>query len=386
MLDIVKLQKAIIRENLEGWLFFNFHHKDDFADRFLKVDPEAMNSRRWFYFVPAEGEPTAIVHAIETDPLNHLPGSKKIYSKAEELEVILKPLACRCGTAFSEKQTSLSYLDHGTAIFLTKMGYTLKSAEGLIQRTMSLLSENQMASHEKAAEALYTIVDEIWEEIKKAFQKGKKISERTIQESILYKIAERGMVTEHRPIVASGQNSGNPHYGPAEDSPDLEDNEIVQFDLWGKFPGEDGIYADISQVGYLGSTAPEYESALFQTILDARDTAVKFISDQMKAGEEVRGREVDEAARKVIISRGKEEWISHRTGHGIDAEIHGWGVNMDSIEFPDDRLLLDGSCFSIEPGIYSGEIGCRTEINVYIKNGTPVISGGPIQKKLRTLR
>ena len=385
MIDITELQKAIFRENLEGWLFFNFRHRDGFADRFLDIPREAMNTRRWFYFVPYKGNPLAVVHAIEAGILDHLPGEKKIYSAAAELSGILESLACRCGSSYSSSQTSLSYLDYGTALTLIESGFTLEPAEGLIQRTMSLLSEEQQKAHETAAEVLYSIVDEIWVEIKTAFKNNRSLTEREVQERILEKIAEQGMITEHRPVVAAGKNTGNPHYSPAEDSSPLCKDELIQFDLWARLPGKTGIFADISQVGYLGRTPGEIEKELFRTVCAARDTAVDFIAEKMARGTPVRGCEVDEAARRILVESGKEGWIKHRTGHSIDSEIHGWGVNMDSIEFPDRRYLLEGSCFSIEPGIYSENIGCRTEINVYISGGKPVISGGPVQADLRTL-
>ena len=386
MIDQDNLQKAIIRENLEGWLFFNFHHKDAFADQLLRINPESMNSRRWFYFVPARGLPVKIVHAIEEEALDHLPGRKEVYAAADELKALLQPLACLCGSSFSESLTALSYLDHGTALFLENLGFILKPAEGLVQRAVSLLSEEGIKTHETAARHLYDIVDEIWKEIGSAFRSGKILTERSVQERILEKIEEKGLLTVHRPIVASGINSGNPHYSPGIDAPALRKGELIQFDLWGKLPGGRGVYADISQVGFTGPAPGPFETDLFRTVCAARDEAFRFISEKFTAGETVRGRDVDRAARRVLIESGYEEGLCHRTGHGIDRELHGWGVNMDAAEFPDSREILEGSCFSIEPGLYyKGRIGCRTEINVFIRRGRPVISGGPVQTKLRTL-
>ncbi len=384
MLDIHQLQEAIIQENLDGWLFFNFQHRDAFADRFLGIAPDIMNTRRWFYFVPANGNPLAFVHSIESDSLKNLPGEVKTYSSQDELSRLLSPLACRCGTSFSNI-TALSYMDHGTAIFITSLGFSLISAEGLIQRTMGLLSRENIKAHEIAAGHLYRIVSEIWKRISESFKSGIALTEKEIQNWILEDFEKNGLITEHSPIVAVGKNTGNPHYEPGNNSAVLEREKLIQFDLWARLPGPEGVYADISQVGYLGSEPGKIETELFQAVCDARDTAVELIKKRLSLDLPIRGREVDHATRKVLIGYGKEDWICHRTGHAIDRELHGWGVNMDTIEFPDDRFILEGSCFSIEPGLYSGEIGCRTEIDVYILEGEAKISGGPEQNNLLTL-
>jgi Xaa-Pro aminopeptidase len=382
------LQEAIIQENLEGWLFFNFQHRDRLADRFLGIDPEAMNTRPWYYFVPNRGEPVGLFSSLEPDILASLPGRLESYAGREQAADLLRPLACRCGTCFSPGIPSLSYLDHGTAVFLSALGWTLVSGEALIQRCLSLLNETGKALHQEAAVILYRIVEETWDRITRAFLAGRGITEREVQEGIIAGIAAAGLVSEHRPIVAAGLNSGNPHYEPGEVSRIIGPGEAVQLDLWGKKPG--GIYGDISWVGWTGVPGDSGSFGLlrerFALVCEARDRAVARIAEALDRGEALRGRDVDQAARDFFASRGASHLIRHRTGHGIDQELHGWGVNLDSLEFPDDRLILEGSCFSVEPGLYDETLGCRTEINLYIENRRPVISGpGAIQRELLTL-
>ena len=385
MFDLKELQRAITRENLEGWLFFNFQHRDRFSDHFLGIPDDRMNSRSWFYLVPARGEPVAVCHSIEPDTLAGLPGQKNLYSGREELAALLGPLACRCGAAYSLDITALSYLDHGTALFLESLGFRLVPSEGLIQRAVGLLSPAQMDTHEEAAGHLYRIVRECWERIRTAFREGQPLTERQVQEWILEDFRVHGLVTEHRPVVAAGPNSGNPHYEPGENSRVLAPGDPVQFDLWAKLPGPDAVFADISWMGCLAEKPDPALEKRFALICRARDGAVDFIRSRLAAGNPPAGREVDAAVREILISAGEAERIWHRTGHGIDRAVHGWGVNLDSVEFPDHRPLLEGACFSIEPGLYDSRFGCRTEINGCIRGGELHISGGPIQHHLLLL-
>jgi Xaa-Pro aminopeptidase len=386
MTDLAKIQGAIARENLGGWLFFNFHHRDQFSDLFLGIPAQRMNSRRWFYFIPVSGEPLKVCHAIEKGSLRELPGKTVYYSSQDALEDILSPLACSCAVAYSETLPTLSYLDHGTARLLERWGFRLHPAETLIQETLGVLGPEQIAAHETAAAHLYQIVELVWDRIKESMRRGTDLTEKEVQGWILREIEKRGLETEHEPIVAAGPNAGDPHYAPEEASRTLTPGDVIQFDLWARLPGPGGTFADISWVGYLGADPPEEVKKTFALVCRARDRAVEFIRQRLAEGKPPRGSEVDDEARQVIFEGGQEDFLFHRTGHGIDAELHGWGVNLDSVEFPDHRILREGSCFSIEPGLYKKEFGCRTEINGYIRDGGLVISGGPIQTDFLILR
>jgi Xaa-Pro aminopeptidase len=386
---ISKMQKAILEEGLDGWLFCNFRHRDRLADEILGISPSALNSRLWLYAVPASGEALGILHAIEQDSLGNanqrLPGLRVSYRSREELLSHLSRLAGKkWGVHISDKIPAISYLDAGTAGLLEQARLSLVSAEGLLQRFKGLLDSQGVEAHEQAARHLYEIVDIAWARVQKSFGEGSALFEGDIQRLMLEEFKRRNLVCEHPPIVAAGVNSANPHYDTGAGTPGAQfrENDLIQFDLFARDSGAGGIYADISWVGvYAKAASPEIEGA-FEKLVQAREGAYQFIKSELGAGRRPAGAAVDKKTREILHGFGYADAIRHRTGHGIDSEVHGSGVNMDSVEFPDTRLLLDGACFSIEPGIYMSDFGMRTEIDVYISGGQPMISGGERQFSL----
>jgi len=386
-MNINDIQKAISGESLDGWLFFNFLHRDPLSDKILKIDSSRMNSRAWYYMVPAAGEPLKICHAVEPDSLEGLPGSTEIYSSRRGLLAILSRFSGNWGAQFSVELTTVSTLDYGTAMMLEEAGLELKSSAGLIQRLSGLIDDAGLESHEEAAAHLYQIVELVWERITDFFSRenGGTLLEKEVQKWILDEFKNRGMLTEHMPVVASGCNSGNPHYAAENHDNPVHKDRVLQLDLWAKLDKQGSIFADISWLGYTGNEAPSDISRMFYAVRDARDRCADFIRESLESGKTVTGADADAETRKVLISRGYEDLIKHRTGHGIDTEVHGSGTGLDSVEFPDRRLLLNGSCFSIEPGLYSPEFGMRTEIDGYIQNGQFRISGPGPQTEILTI-
>lgn len=397
---IDRMQEAIRGESLDGWLFCNFAHRDTLTDSILGLKPEAISSRRWCYYVPASGEPVKIVHAIEKNILESLPGTQSLYAGKAELEAHLARFRNRTIAVLSDPNIQvLSTLDASSAALVTAAGARLASAAPLIQRMRGILDAQGIRSHEFAAKVLYRIVHESWNLVQEAFRAGKDISEGEVQDFMLRSIADAGLVTDHPPIVGAGANSGDPHYTVPEPahvgSPHergtqhaahgkkLEAGDVVQFDIWAKQP--DGIFADISWIGYCGKTVPEGIAARANVVFDARDLVFPAIGRAFAKRGKATGSELDAEVRAFLLAHAPAETVQHRTGHGIDTACHGSGVNLDSIEFPDNRELLEGSCFSVEPGIYFSDCGFRTEIDIYIADGKPVISGGPIQHSLLTL-
>ncbi len=376
MFSLEALQKAIREEHLGGWLFFNFRHRDTISDRVLDILPTVSNTRPWYYFVPAEGIPYKIVHAVESTILSHIPGNSLYYYAREELlhHISLLPrknIACQ----FSPDLPIVSFLDYGTAKTLECLGFELVSSASLIQRFLSVLDSRGIASHEHAARNLYEIVQNVWKGISEYFSDGFPLFEGDVQEWILEEFGSRNMITDHAPLVAAGKHTADPHYAPEGKGARLVKNDIVQFDLWAKNKEEGSVYADISWVGYLGLKPEERYRKVFQSLKKARDSAVEFIRTRLASGTPVTGTDVDEHTRALLAGEGYKDWIKHRTGHSIDRDVHGAGVNLDSVEFPDSRIIMEGSCFSVEPGLYGPDFGLRTEINVYIRNGKPVVSG-----------
>jgi hypothetical protein len=370
------IQEAIRGENLDGWLFCNFRHRDKLADEILHINPGMTNSRLWVYAVPASGEPLGIVHAVERDSLGDLPGKRVSYRGREELLGRLEPLgAKRWGMHISDTITAISYLDGGTLALFEKAGLVPASAAGLLQRFGGLLDSKGMAAHEAAADQLYEIVKTAWGRVREAYVRGETLREGEIQALMLEEMKKRNLVADHAPIVAAGAHAGNPHYEVRGAGAVFRQDEVIQFDLWARAPEPGAVYADISWVGVYGAAPPRRFEKTFADLVSAREGAWDFIRRELAAGRRPSGAEVDKETRRILIGLGYEEALRHRTGHGIDTELHGSGVNMDSVEFPDFRLLLDGSCFSLEPGFYFSDYGMRTEIDVYIRDGKPVISG-----------
>jgi Xaa-Pro aminopeptidase len=381
------LREAIRGENLDGWLFCNFRHRDRLADDILHINPGTTNSRLWIYAVPVSGEPLGILHAIETDSLGDLPGNRVKYRGRAELLHCLEPLkGKRWGMHFSESITAISFLDGGTLRLFENAGLVPVSAAGLLQRFKGLLGPEDMAAHEQAADHLYDIVSIAWDRVRGACKGGYVLHEGDLQALILAEMERRNLMTDHAPIVAAGAHAGNPHYDVQGAGAILQAGDVIQFDLWAKDKGPGGIYADISWVGvYAERALPQFEKA-FLDLVTAREGAWEFIRRELDADRRPTGAEVDKKTRQILIDLGYEEALCHRTGHGIDTEVHGSGANIDSVEFPDFRPLLDGSCFSLEPGIYFPDFGMRTEIDVYIREGRPVISGRDRQFRLLTCK
>jgi Xaa-Pro aminopeptidase len=385
--ELSKIQEAIRNEGLDGWLFCNFHHRDKLSDELLHINPHAVNSRLWFYAVPAEGEPLKLVHAIEEGALDKLPGERRRYISREELKSALKPLAKkRWGVHSSPALTAISYLDAGTAAVFEEAGLILVSAAALIQRFKGLLDGEAIVSHEKAAKHLYEIVETAWERVKTAYFRKEPLREGDLRSLIQEEMTKRNLITDHPPIVAAGVNSGDPHYDFSGSGAPIKEGDLIQFDLWAKDAGEGAVYGDISWVGVFGEAAPPRVAKAFEDLISAREGVYRFIERELREGRRPSGAMADQEARNILLGLGYASAIRHRTGHGIDTECHGSGVNIDSVEFPDSRLLLDGSCFSLEPGIYFTDFGLRTEIDVYILRGKPVVSGKDRQFHLLTCR
>jgi Xaa-Pro aminopeptidase len=383
--ELYHLQEAIRAEGLGGWLFYNFHHRDIIADTILHINPESTNSRLWIYAVPSEGEPLKIVHVIEKEILDSLPGMSAVYLSRDDFIAALQTLSYRSwGVHISDTLPAVSYLDAGTASLLEKAGLILVSAEGLIQRFKGVLDPIDIETHENAAKSLYDIIHCAWEEVRKAYAAQKVIYEGDLRKFLLDELKRRNLITDHPPIVAAGVNSGNPHYDFSGTGKALQPGEVLQFDIWARENREKAIYADISWAGVYGNQPlPKIEQA-FTDLVQVREAVYDFIGANLNEGCRLSGLMVDAKARELLTAKGYASALKHRTGHGIDTECHGSGVNMDSIEFPDSRPLLEGSCFSLEPGIYFSDFGLRTEINVYILKGKPIISGKDRQFTLLT--
>lgn len=393
MFDLATFQNAIRAESLDGWLFCNFRHRDALTDTLLALGEESVSSRSWFYAIPASGFPVKIVHSIESDILGSLPGTTHFYSERTGLESLLSRFSGMRMAVLSDPYIQvLSTLDASTWQLFSSQGIQLYSAAPLVQRTKGVLSDAQYASHVGASRVLHRAVAECWNLVRSSFAHNTVLYEGDLQDLMLRIFADEGLVTDHPPIVAFGKASGNPHYtvpekgscgGTDKRGNKLEADQVVQFDLWAKQSG--GCYADISWIGYTGSLVPESVQNRFETVIKARDLVFPAVSEALANGQTITGSNCDRIVREFLLREAGPEPIRHRTGHGIDTDCHGSGVNLDSVEFPDNRILMEGSCFSIEPGLYYNDCGFRTEINMCIRGGKPCITGPEIQTQLLRL-
>jgi Xaa-Pro aminopeptidase len=383
---------ALDHAQLDGWLFYDFRLSDPLAYRILGLSEDGIATRRWFCFVPAHGQPRAIVSAVEAHRLDPLGAQNIVYRSHDDMISALRTVlggARRIAMDYSPGCAIpyVSRVDAGTVEIVRAMGVEVVSAADLIQRFEATLTPAQLASHQRAARALRSIVDETFGEIAQLISADRKVSEVSVQESVMARFAAQGLVTHSPPIVAVNEHSADPHYGPTpkHDRP-IRRGDFVLLDLWAKEAASDSIYADFTWVAFAGGKVPAEYARVFKIVADARDAAVDLVQRRIAAGHAVSGREADRAARSVIEAAGFGDAFVHRTGHSIGREVHGTGANLDSLETLDDRTLIDNTCFSVEPGIYlPGKFGVRSELDMTIENRGATVSGEPRQREIVAL-
>lgn len=380
------VQAALADADLDGWLIFDFHGLNPISAALLGLN--GMGSRRTFVLVPREGSPAAITHAIEQGPWRDWPSQwrKTTYSSWRTLESELRNLVSGKVVAMEYSPgDAIPYLDRvpaGVLEMVRDAGATVVSSGELVTRFYAVWTDEQLASHKRAAELISGIAKDAAGMAGEKAKAGAPLSEYQVQQLILERFAAAGLETDHGPIVAIGANAANPHYEPSpEESSPIGRGEVLLIDLWAREPK--GIFADQTWMFSLGTPSDRSES-VWRAIRDARDAALALLRPRIERGAAVRGGEVDDAAREVIRSRGFGDYFIHRTGHSIDPQdLHGSGPHLDNLETREERLLVPGVGFSIEPGIYvPNEVGMRTEINAYVGPGELVVTPSEIQKDL----
>lgn len=382
-MDLARIQQALRDRRLGGWLFCDFHHRDHLAYRILGLDSARMTTRRWFYFVPARGEPKKLVHSIEKGKLDSLPGSTLVYLPWEQLHVLLKKIlgpAKKIAMQYSPKNNlpPISLVDAGTVELVKSFGHRVVSSADLVQMFESVITEEGYRTHKDAAVAVDRIRAEAFEEIGKAIRSGREVTEHEITQLILRRFRESGLVTEDAPIVGNNDHPADPHFeATAQNARPFKRGDTVLIDLWAKRNLPGAIYYDITWVGFIGDEPPAKYVEIFTVVKNARNAAIKFVTERFAKGQRCFGWEVDDACRAVVKKAGYGKYYTHRTGHSIGEETHGNGVNIDNLETRDDREIMRGCCFSIEPGIYlEGQMAVRTEINMFIRHdGTAEVTG-----------
>ena len=391
-IDVAAIQRALAAERLDGWLLYDFHGSNPIAVQMAGLGGGGhMTTRRWYYLIPAQGEPRALVHAIERHNLAHLPGRTTMYAGRQQLEAGLDQLLAGMARVAMEYSPEcaipyISRVDAGTAESVRKRGVVILSSGDLVQQFEATWTAAQLASHRTASDALYRIKDRAFEAAAAALAAGRTLGELDLQQSMVQWFEEEGLVSDSPPVVAIGANAGNPHYlpGPGHSAPIVPD-KVLLLDLWGKTRDAGAVFADITWVAMTGRQVPGDVAAAFAAIAGARDAAVQLVEDAAAAGRDLRGWEVDRAARAVIEGAGFGSRILHRTGHSLGESVHGNGTHLDDYETHDDRRLLPRTGFTVEPGLYFDHFGVRTEINVYRGEHEARVTG-PRQMEVLALR
>ena len=390
-MNLEAIQAAIRDAGFDGWLFYDHHHRDPIAAHILGLDEKAHITRRWYYLVPAKGEPRKLVHRIEQGRLDSLPGSKGLYSSWQELQAGLKAMLAgsrRLAMQYSPNNDIMyvSMVDAGTVEFLRGLGKQIVSSADMVSQFEAVLSEEQMESHAIARRGIDAILAECWKEIATCLRPPSggegHLTEYNVVQWLSEAMRHEGLVWENGPNVSANANSSDSHYEPtAERSSPIHEGDFVLIDIWGKLDKPGSVYYDITWTGVVGREPTDQEQQVFETVRKARDAAISRIEAAFGAGHTIRGFEADDAARAVIRAAGFGDYFTHRTGHNIASDIHGAGAHLDNLETHDERRILPHTCFSVEPGIYLPEFGVRSEVNMLTAPGKAWVTGA-IQREL----
>jgi len=389
-MDIKKIQAALAEKGFDGWLMCDFHNRDHLAYRVLGLDFKKMTSRRWFYFIPVKGEPVRLLSAVEPARLDALPGEKRYYRAWGELHASLKTMLGK------PKKLAMQYsplnnipyvaiVDAGTIEIIRSFGHEIISSADLVQQFEAIIDQEGYESHLKAGDKVQRIKNEAFAEIGKALAQKRKLTEYELARFIIRRFDEEGLDSGgESPIVGINDHPADPHFEPKpEGTYTFKKGDTFIIDLWAKLKEPGSIYYDITWAGFVGDEPPAKFQEIFRVVRDARIAAVNFVRKSFAAKKPCYGWEVDDACRKVVVDAGYGDFFVHRTGHSIGEEVHGNGVNIDNLETKDERMIVPGICFSIEPGIYlKGEMAVRTEIDCFITLAGEVVVAGEEQMEL----
>jgi Xaa-Pro aminopeptidase len=385
-LDIKDVQTALKADGLDGWLLYDFRGINPIAVDVTGVARQGghLSTRRWYYLIPAAGEPRGLVHVIEKNSLAHLPGTTTRYAGRDQLEAGLQTLLSGVRRVAMEYSPGcaipyVARVDAGTIELVRQSGAEVVSSGDLVQRFSAVWDESAIATHRTASDKLYRVKDQAFEAVARRLRDGVATTEYDIQQLMAGWFRDEGLVTDSDPNVSVDANAGNPHYLPtAANHRPITTGAVVLLDLWGKLDRPGAVFADITWMGYSGRHVPERIARAFDAACGARDAAVRLVQERARGGREIRGWEVDRAASTVLRDAGFGAQILHRTGHSLGETVHGNGVNMDDYETHDDRRLLPGTGFTIEPGVYFDDFGIRTEINMVMGVRDATVTG-PVQ-------
>jgi len=383
-MDLDRIQAALRREKVDAWLFFDHHERDPLAYRILGFRPGRHVTRRWYYQIPASGEPRGLAHRVEPGMLDTLPGEKLLYSRWQEQHALLAKLLSgsrRIAMQYSP-DCAIPYVamvDAGTVELVRKQGIEVVSSAELVQLFEAALSACEFETHLEAGRRVDRIRAGAFQFIGERLAAG--VDEISVRDWILREFEGAGLVTDSGPIVAVNSHAGNPHYEPSrETNRAIRHGDFVLLDMWARLDEPGSIFYDITWTGFCGDP-PERIQQVFEIVRNARDEAVRTVEQAVASDIEIRGYQVDDAARGYIERHGFGDRFVHRTGHSIGTEVHGTGANMDNLETHDERRIVPGALFSVEPGIYLEDFGVRSEVDVFVRDGAAAMTG-EVQREL----
>jgi Xaa-Pro dipeptidase len=395
-MNLDAIQAALRESSLDGWLFYDHHHRDPIAARILSLDPKAHITRRWYYFIPASGDPGKLVHRIEQGRLDALPGAKTQYSSWQELRAGLENLLQnqkKIAMQYSPNNDIMyvSMVDAGTVEFLRGLGKEIVTSADLVSQFEAVLTADQIASHHAAQRTIDLILVGAWAEIARCLRppsggagRTGDLSEYDLVVWLQEAMRREGLVWENGPDVSVNANTSDSHYEPTADHvAPIREGDFLLIDIWGRLDSPSSIYYDITWTGVIGREPTKKEQLVFTTVRRARDAAIAAVESAFAQNRPIYGFEADDAARAVIRDAGFAEFFTHRTGHNIAHEIHGSGAHLDNLETHDVRRILPHTCFSVEPGIYLPEFGVRSEINMITAPGKAWVTGRIQQELVR---
>jgi Xaa-Pro dipeptidase len=396
-MNLESIQAALREQQVDGWLFYDHHHRDPIAYRILGLSESSLITRRWYYLIPTEGQPMKLVHRIEQSRLDALPGAKRVYSSWQELDQGLGEMlasSTRIAMQYSPRNAIMyvSLVDAGTVERLRELGKTIVSSADLVSRFEAVLTPEQVASHYQAQAIIDEILAAAWKEIgvrlrpagrsKPNTATNARLNEYEVVVWLQQALERAGLLWDHPPNVSVNANSSDSHYEPTSElAKPIREGDFLLIDIWGRLNRPGSCFYDITWTGVVGREPSEREQQVFQTVVKARDAAIHVVEEAFRSGATLAGWQPDDAARAVIRDAGFAEYFTHRTGHNIATELHGNGANLDNLETHDERKILPGTCFSVEPGIYLPEFGVRSEVNMITEPGKAVVTGR-VQKEL----
>ncbi len=379
--SIKAIQRQLREEGMDGWLFYDHHRRDPLAYAILGLPESLTATRRWYYYIPADGEPRGMAHRIEARNLDTLPGEKQLYSAWQEQRQGIEEMlggARRVAMQHSPncEIPAVAMVDAGTVDLIRSIGVEVLSSANLVQIFHTQLSDEQYQSHIDAGKVMDRLRREAFVLIGERLRSGASVSEFDVKQFLLKGFEQNGLVTDHGPIVAVNANASDPHYEPtAARHRRIEAADLVLIDMWARSKKPQGVYYDITWTGFCGAQPPGEIQNVFEIVKGARDAGYEAVRSRIDAGESPMGFEIDDVVRGRIRDAGYEKAFIHRTGHSIGASVHGAGANIDNFETHDTRRLLENTCFSIEPGIYLPAFGIRSEFNVFLRNGSASTTG-----------